>query len=79
MNLEKLSARDAYVITPADSSLYRDVIGLYIGGAGNVKVITAGGSTVLFSAVPAGTILPVQCRTVYATDTTATLIVGLLP
>ena len=50
---------------------------LYIGGAGNVSVTTIGGDTLLFSGVPAGTILPVQVHTLNATTggtTTATLI-----
>lgn len=50
---------------------------LYIGGAGNISVTTIGGDTVLFSGVPAGTILPVQVRRINSTTggtTTATLI-----
>jgi hypothetical protein len=50
---------------------------LYIGGAGNVSITTIGGDTILFSGVPAGTILPVQVHNLNATTggtTTATLI-----
>jgi hypothetical protein len=50
---------------------------LYVGGAGNVSVTTIGGDTVLFSGIPAGTILPVQVEALNATTggtTTATLI-----
>jgi hypothetical protein len=50
---------------------------LYVGGAGNVSVTTIGGDTLLFSGVPAGTILPVQVKNLNATTggtTTATLI-----
>lgn len=57
---------------------------LWIGGAGDVTVITAGdnsnsgaGTPVTFSAVPAGTYLNVQVRAVMATGTTATNMVGL--
>ena len=57
---------------------------LWIGGTGDVTVITAGdnsnnglGTPVTFSAVPAGTLLNVQVRAVMATGTTATNIVGL--
>jgi len=46
---------------------------LYVGGAGNVSVITIGGDTVTFNAVPAGTILPVQVHNLNSA-TTATLI-----
>lgn len=70
------------VITPHDSNLIVDVTGittraLYIGGAGDVNVITAAGDTVLFSAVPAGFVLPIQVQSVKSTSTTATLIVAL--
>lgn len=43
---------------------------LYVGGTGNVKVDTAGGNTVTFTAVPVG-ILPVIVTKVYKTGTTA--------
>ena len=52
--------------------------GLYVGETGNVAVILAGGDTsVIFVAVPAGTILPIQCKRVKSTGTTATSIVAL--
>lgn len=47
---------------------------LYVGGAGNVSVVTIGGDTITFSAVPAGTILPIQVDRLRATGTTATLV-----
>lgn len=72
-------AHGARAVTPADGGALPDGIcrALWVGGAGNVNVITADGDTTLFSAVPAGTILPVQCQSVQATSTTATLIVAL--
>jgi len=59
---------------PAKLYCYR---ALYVGGAGDVKVVTVGGSTVIFSAVPAGTILPVAVVRVFSTGTTATSLVGM--
>jgi hypothetical protein len=49
---------------------------LYVGGAGNVKVTTIGQDVVTFTAVPVGTVLPVQVIKVHASGsgTTATLI-----
>ena len=47
---------------------------LYVGGAGNVSVITTAGDSVIFSGVLAGTILPVQVHNLNSTSTTATLI-----
>ncbi len=50
---------------------------LYVGGTGNVSVITIGGDTITFNGVPAGTTLPIQVRRLRSTGTTATLINGL--
>jgi hypothetical protein len=47
---------------------------LYVGGAGNVAVTTIGGDDITFSAVPVGTILPVQVISLKSTGTTATLV-----
>ena len=45
---------------------------LYIGGAGNVSVVTIGGDIIVFNGVPAGTTLPIQVRQLRSTGTTAT-------
>jgi hypothetical protein len=72
------SANRAFAITPHNENQLAFVTrGLYVGGAGNVRVITAGGDTVTFASVPAGTILPVRVRVVLSTSTTATNILGL--
>jgi len=47
---------------------------LYVGGTGNVSVVTIGGDIIVFNGVPAGTTLPIQVRKLRATGTTATLI-----
>jgi hypothetical protein len=47
---------------------------LYVGGTGNVSVITIGGNQITFNGVPAGTTLPIQVRRLRATGTTATLV-----
>jgi len=47
---------------------------LYIGGAGNVRVTTIGGDIVTFTAVPVGSVLPVQVIKLHGTGTTATLV-----
>lgn len=49
--------------------------GLYVGGAGNVKVTMLGGEDVTFSNVLAGTILPIRVSRVWNTGTTASLII----
>ncbi len=47
---------------------------LYVGGTGNVSVITIGNDQITFNGVPAGTTLPIQVLKLRATGTTATLI-----
>lgn len=81
MPLEKLHpgpALNAAAVTPHNTtelSVYAR--GLYVGGAGNVKLTTSEGSVVTFTAVPAGTILPCSAKLVWSTGTTATSIVAL--
>lgn len=73
------SARTALAVTPNNDTVLQDGIrALYVGGAGNVSVVMAGGQTVTFSGVAAGTLLPIRVTRVRATDTTATLILALL-
>ena len=64
-------------ITKSDSTALDDIRGLYVGGAGNVALEGEDGESVTFSAVPAGTVLPVSPAKVLSTGTTATLIVAL--
>lgn len=47
---------------------------LYVGGTGNVSVITIANDQITFNGVPAGTTLPIQVLKLRATGTTATLI-----
>jgi hypothetical protein len=52
--------------------------GLYVGVAGDVEVAMAGDDArIVFTAVPAGALLPIRCTVVYATLTTATDIIVL--
>lgn len=68
----------AEVVTPSDvTDLPYLTRYLYVGGTGNITAVMADGSVVLFSAVPVGTILPIQVSRVNATATTATLITAL--
>lgn len=66
----------AAVVTPSDTVDMTHVSRrLYVGGTGTITLITAGGETVLFSAVPVATQLPIQATRVKVTGTTATLII----
>lgn len=70
-------AHYAAVVTPHDTDpLSTPARALYVGGTGNVKVVTKQGQEVTFNSVPVG-ILPVACTHVRSTGTTATNIVAL--
>lgn len=70
--------RGTFAITPDDSNaLPKIAMGLWVGGAGNLTLKMQDGSTAVFTAVAAGTMLPVVATQIMATGTTATLLVGL--
>jgi hypothetical protein len=50
---------------------------LYVGAAGNVRVLTHGGDDVVFTNTLAGTFIPVQVLKVFSTSTTASNIIAL--
>lgn len=62
---------DAAAVTKSDSTTFEPSV-VYVGGAGNVKVDTAQGTTVTFVGIQAGGVIPVRVCRVYSTDTTAT-------
>jgi len=70
-------AYDMASVTTSDSAEIDPTRGLYIGGAGNIKVDTAAGTTVTLNSAAAGSVLPIRVKKVYATGTTATNIVAL--
>ena len=47
---------------------------LYVGVTGDVKVTLAGGASMIFGSVPAGTFLPVRAKQVWATSTAQSII-----
>ena len=87
MSYQKLQAYRAAAVTPSDTAdipsvSTQDGTGnngcvLYVGVAGDVKVTTAGGDTVVFTGLLAGMFVPVQVLRVWNTDTTASDIVAL--
>ena len=87
MAYQKLQARRAAAVTPSDTANIPSVSSedgsgnngcvLYVGSAGDVKVLTVGGDEVTFTGIQDGTFIPVQVLRVYSTGTTATNIVAL--
>lgn len=85
MSYQRLQVGRAAAVTPSDTVNIPSVNGgtreegpvLYIGGSGNIRVLTEGGDDVIFYGVVAGTFLPVHVVRVFATSTTATNIVAL--
>jgi hypothetical protein len=77
-----LSFRDfrgagAMTITPSDTTVFAaPVWRIYVGVTGNVKVDTPIASGVVYNAVPAGTYIYPNATKVYATNTTASDLVG---
>ncbi|MFM9871991.1 MAG: hypothetical protein ACKVQS_00840 [Fimbriimonadaceae bacterium] len=69
---------DAFAVTPSDTADLAQVTrGVYVGGAGALKVTLAGGSTVTFTGLTAG-IWPFEVVRIFATGTTATGLIGLV-
>jgi hypothetical protein len=72
-------AGDYFAVVPSDTvGFTRNVRGLYVGTTGNVVAVTLAGTPVTFTAVPAGTFLPIEVLRVNTTGTTAGSIVGLV-
>lgn len=64
-------------VTPSDATIV-NCMALFVGGAGNVAIIAKeDSSAVTLTGVTAGTILPIACKQVMFTNTTATNIVAL--
>jgi len=86
MAYQKLQVSRAAAVTPSDTvnipslasaTTINNGCVLYIGGAGDLRVLTAGGDDVTFTGVLAGTFLPVQVVRVFNATTTATNLLAL--
>lgn len=73
------TAIDAKAVTPSDTIDLPDgpSRALYIGGSGNVSIITGGGSVATFVGLTAGQMLPIEVVRVRATGTTATSLLAI--
>jgi len=70
-------ADNAITVTASDVTVLDTSRALYVGGTGNVAVIMKGGQSVIFVAVPAGSVLPIRVTQVLATGTTASSILSI--
>ena len=84
MSYQKLQVGRAAAVTPSDTENIPSINGginngsiLYVGEAGDIKVLTTGGDEVTFVGVNPGTFMPVQVLRVFSTGTTADSIVAL--
>lgn len=68
----------AFAVTPSDTTLI-NCRAIYVGGAGNVTITPrTGGTAVVFTAPPVGSILPIELNQgLINAATTATLLVAL--
>jgi hypothetical protein len=64
-------------VTTSDSADIPETRAVFVGGAGNLTVILAGGGQVTFNALTAGTLLDIAVKRILTTGTTATLILAL--
>ena len=66
-------------VTPNDSTdlTLGTCRAIYVGSGGAISIVDGAGTTVVFSGVVAGSILPVQTARINATGTTATSLVAL--
>ena len=71
-------AENAVAITPSDvADLPKTSRAIYVGGAGNLAVVTKRGDTVTFQNLGAGSVLSVRVARVLSTGTTATNLINL--
>lgn len=65
-------------VTPSDAVALVDGVtkGLYVGGAGNISLLMADGTSATFNAIAIGVIHPLGVKRVNATGTTATNILA---
>lgn len=78
-NAQELTPDDNNNITIGGTSIdnLENGVCLYIGGSGNIKVTMLSGQIVTFVGLVAGSFLPIQIKKLWATDTSATNIIGL--
>lgn len=64
-------------ITKSDTDDIPLTRAVYVGGAGDLVAVDVDGTATTFSAVPAGTLLPIRVRRINSASTTATFMVAI--
>lgn len=71
-------ATKAVAITPHDTNKQPSYSAIYVGVSGNIKVKDMHGNTTVLKGAAAGSVIPLaDVELIFATDTTATDLVGL--
>ena len=70
-------AGSASAITPSDTVPFQGPVVVYVGGAGDMAVVTASGDEVTLANVQAGSVIPLRIKQVKSTGTTATSLIAL--
>lgn len=74
MNLEKMSAKDVFAITPADADLAKSVFAIYVTTGGTLVLTVPGSTSVRTITVPNNFMLNCQASRVAAASTATGLI-----
>lgn len=73
------SAVDGFAITPNDAVELDEITrAIFVGTAGDVAIVLASNTELLFKNVASGTILPIRARFINATGTSAGDLLGLV-
>jgi len=71
-------ASAGFAITPHDSTNFtNNARAIYVGVGGTVVLVDPQGTVLTFLNVPNGAVLPVACKRINSTSTTATNMIGL--
>ena len=66
-------AANGQVVVKSDTTILPEAVrAIFVGGAGDVAVVTSGGDTLTFTGVTAGPMLPIRVKQILSTNTTAT-------
>jgi hypothetical protein len=72
-------ASHAFAVTPSDSAVLAETTrAIYVGTTGSIAALMLSGASVSFTAIPAGTVLPLRLTKIMATGTSAGGIVALV-